>query len=356
MYRLFYVLLICFIQIQAIVTTIDHGNYVTIQSEYGDYKIEEPVLIDLIKSPAFERLKYIHQYGVCRFAREEKQFTRYDHSLGVFVLLRKFGASIEEQIAGLLHDVSHTVFSHVGDVLFNTYFKKYSYQDDIHEWYLKKVGIINILKSYGLETCCTVQAKKRFRMLEQDRPNLCIDRIEYLLRGGLVDNFIMQDDVHKILNDLYFENLQWVFVTKESAKKLADLGLKLSEHIFGSDWNIFIYTQASNALKHAVEIGVLNMDDIHFSTDDVVWQKMAASSDPYLIQELDKITHYKKYYTLGNQNDFDIHLKGKFLCIDPWVEIKDGTQRLREIDLEYACEFNRVKNLIERGWYFKLVN
>ena len=27
-------------------------------------------------------------------------------------ILRKNGASLEEQIAGLLHDVSHTVFSH----------------------------------------------------------------------------------------------------------------------------------------------------------------------------------------------------------------------------------------------------
>lgn len=343
------------LQASAIVNIVDQGTFLTVCSEYGDYKVDEPVLIDLIKSPAFERLKYIHQYGVCRYARQEKQFTRYDHSLGVFVLLRKFDARLEEQIAGLLHDVSHTVFSHVGDLVFNTYFKKYSYQDDIHEWYLKKVGILDLLNSYGLESCCNAKAKKRFRMLEQDKPDLCIDRIEYLLRGGLVDDFIEQKDIDAILQDLSFENLQWFFVTQESARKLADLSLKLSEHIFGSDWNIFIYTQASNALKHAVEVGVLNMDDIHFSIDDIVWRKMQQSSDEFLKQSIDTIIHYQKYFKLSTADDYDMHFKGKFLGVDPWVETDCGLQRLSEIDKDYASEFKRVKGSIENGWYFKLI-
>jgi len=48
--------------------------------------------------------------------------TRFDHSVGVMLLIRKLGAGsspasalLKEQVAALLHDVSHTAFSHVID-------------------------------------------------------------------------------------------------------------------------------------------------------------------------------------------------------------------------------------------------
>src|SRR3989344_5458970 len=96
---------------------------------YGRYKITEAVLIDLINSKALQRLKGIHQAGAWNLHYSfKKSFTRYDHSLGVMLLLRKFGASIEEQIHGLLHDISHTAFSHVADFVFNKQTSQ-TYQD-----------------------------------------------------------------------------------------------------------------------------------------------------------------------------------------------------------------------------------
>ena len=39
------------------------------------------------------------------------------------LLIKKLGGSVEEQIAGLLHDVSHTAFSHVIDYVFDNKMK-----------------------------------------------------------------------------------------------------------------------------------------------------------------------------------------------------------------------------------------
>lgn len=343
------------ISLGAVVQVVEQDKALLVKTEYGDYFVAEPVLVDLIKSPAFKRLQHIHQYGVCRYVRPEKQFTRYEHCLGVFVLLRHYGASLDEQIAGLLHDVSHTVFSHVGDFVFNKYYNTYSYQDDIHEWYLQKVGIMDILQKYGFGACCSEHAKKSQRMLEQDKPNLCMDRIEYLLRGGLADDLISQDDVKPILDDLYFENQQWVFKHADKAKQLALVSLWLSENIFGTPWNLFIYTHASEALLRAVDLKLMSVDDIHFSVDDVVWQQLNAADDALIKQSLDKVIHYKNYYKISNALDYDLHFTGKCLGVDPWVEVEDGVQRLSAVDAGYGAEYKRVHALLANGWYLKLV-
>ena len=114
----------------------------TILTFYGVLEVEEPVLLELIDSQAFQRLKSIHQYGVSYYTTHREEYTRYDHSLGVFAILRLKNASLEEQIAGLLHDVSHTVFSHVGDWIF----QENEYQDLIHSDFLERYGLGDILR------------------------------------------------------------------------------------------------------------------------------------------------------------------------------------------------------------------
>jgi hypothetical protein len=84
-----------------------YNNHMIINDKiYGKVKIEEPVLLKLLKSPSVLRLKNISQFGVPDLYYHFKNYSRYEHSVGVMILLRKLGATLEEQVAGLLHDVS----------------------------------------------------------------------------------------------------------------------------------------------------------------------------------------------------------------------------------------------------------
>src|SRR5205823_11476012 len=85
---------------------------------YGDVTIDDPRLLALIACPTFQRLKGIRQAGPSAFAFPFKTVTRYEHSLGVYWLLRRLDADLREQVAGLLHDISHTAFSHAVDFVF----------------------------------------------------------------------------------------------------------------------------------------------------------------------------------------------------------------------------------------------
>lgn len=73
---------------------------------YGEIKINEPILLKLLGSPSILRLKKISQCGVPDRYYHLKNYSRYEHSVGAMILLRKLGATLEEQVAGLLHDVS----------------------------------------------------------------------------------------------------------------------------------------------------------------------------------------------------------------------------------------------------------
>src|SRR4030042_1344956 len=119
-------------------------------SVYGSIILDDPVLLELIRSPSVQRLKDISQYGIPDPYYHMKNFSRYEHSLGVMVLLRNLAASVEEQVAGLLHDVSHLAFSHVIDFLYGQGKKGVEdHQDSIHTAYIRETEIPAILKKHG---------------------------------------------------------------------------------------------------------------------------------------------------------------------------------------------------------------
>lgn len=86
---------------------------------YGKIEVNEPVLVEIINSYELQRLKEISMAGYYPGCPEfnNPEYNRYNHSVGVLLLLRRYGASLAEQIAGLIHDVSHSAFSHTIDYI-----------------------------------------------------------------------------------------------------------------------------------------------------------------------------------------------------------------------------------------------
>ncbi|MFH0898970.1 MAG: HD domain-containing protein, partial [bacterium] len=213
-----------------------------IKTLYGTFEIDDHLVLELLNCSTMQRLKKVHQYGVRSYITGHGlQYTRYDHSVGVWALLKRFKASRKEQIAGLLHDVSHTVFSHVGDFVFRKKERKDAYQDDIHENFLKQTPIPNILKLHGLELADVLNTEGRFKMLDQEYPDLCIDRLEYNLQGGLLKGLLTKNDIEVILNDIVFKNGQWYFCSPEVAHKFARVSIDLMVGEWGSPEYCLIY-------------------------------------------------------------------------------------------------------------------
>jgi HD superfamily phosphohydrolase len=312
-----------------------------INTIYRNFTVTEPVLIELLHSPVMERIKHIRQAGTLDYVIKQKHtYTRYEHCVGVWALLRMYGATLEEQIAGLLHDASHTVFSHVGDVLFNHHSEQSSYQDDIHEWYLKQQNVDVLLARHNITLDSVLHKSGAHTMLEQDLPNICADRLEYNLQAGLLTDLLTHDDIATILNDLRYDNGQWFFTTTESAKKLALVSLFNTEHVWSSPANQCVYTWTAHALRRALDIELLTSDDIHFSTDPIVWDKLWISNDEIIANCLKNIVNCQEPAEEQNES---APLSGKFRGLDPFIQEDNQLKRLTTLDNEYCKEYNRIK-------------
>lgn len=321
-----------------------------IPSIYGIIPIEDPLAIDLIQHLTFQRLKGIHQYGVVPFILKTESYNRFDHSLGVYWLLKKNGADRLEQIAGLLHDVSHTVFSHVGDYVFQDHYPGSSYQDDIHIWFLKESGLEEVLLKHQLTAEQVYHKNPQFVALDRELPELCADRIEYNLQGGLLRGLIAQEEFAEIVSSISYKNGSWVFQDKKAAAKVGACSLKMTETLWGAPWEAIAYRFAADALKRSFQIGLVTFNEFHFSTDEVVWKKLIGTDDSYIKECVDKMLDIHNAYKLTTKDRAEKVLYLKFRGIDPLIHAPEGTIPLTQIDADYKAEYERVKQVMNQGW------
>lgn len=246
---------------------------------YGHFNITEPVILELLKCPALKRLKDIDQggYGPL-FAKPYKrvgQFghNRFAHSIGVFLLLKKYGAPLEEQIAGLIHDVSHSAFSHCIDyVVDGGDGKEQNHQDNLFKKYLKTTAIPKILKRHGFSLNYIIN-DKNFPLKEKQLPDLCADRIDYSLRTAIIFKEKTPSQIKSILNDLQVKKGKWIFKNRKSAKLYAKLFYKLNKvHYAGVD-SAIMFLAVGDCLKYALDKKYITKTDL-YKNDKIVLEKI----------------------------------------------------------------------------------
>lgn len=318
-------------------------------------EVVEPVLIELIESPAFQRLKNIHQYGVAYYTTHREEYNRYDHSIGVFAILRANNVSLEEQIAGLLHDVSHTAFSHVGDWIFGEENGDKGYQDKIHPIFLEKSGLADILRKHNFTVEDVLPTEELFPALENSLPNLCADRIDYNIQGAYYQGFITKEEAKLVFNDLRFVDRRWVSEDVELMKKVALFSLFMTGDCWGSPTNYMTSRFLADALLRAIHLGLITYDDLHFGTDQVIWDTLLLQEDEIIRKNMEMIKDSALYFSVVEfSDDVDLVIKSKFRGIDPCIKSDLGYVRMTALDEQFAKEYEKTRSMIESGYPIKI--
>lgn len=303
---------------------------------YGKSKIESPLILELINSPSLQRLKEIDQVGYLPlyqkfYPQKIKKITRFDHSLGVFILLKKFGASLKEQVAGLLHDLSHGVFSHAIDYVFKEGSEKnQSFQDDIFEIFLKKSEIPSILLKYDLRLDFILD-KNNFPLLEKELPDLCADRIDYSLRNAICNQEVTKKEINYFFKNLSVENNFWVFKNFQSARRYAKLFFHLNKLYYSGLPTAVMFRTIGDVLKHCLKNGYLKREDL-FLTERVVLEKIRSKlrSDPKLKILFQRMTG--KIKVKNDPKNYDVIVYCKSRIVDPLFKDGNKIKKLSQVD------------------------
>ena len=171
-------------------------------------KPEELMIMELIDTIAFQRLRRIKQLGAASLVFHGAESSRFTHSIGVFCIARKIYQRLieikssfhEDKFvlygAALLHDLGHGPLSHTSEVIFDHNHEQWS-QNLVKNY----SPIKSILKKYDNELpkqiCELFESKQLFSnpLKTLISSEIDCDRLDYLLRDsyntgtkyGLVD-------------------------------------------------------------------------------------------------------------------------------------------------------------------------
>jgi HD superfamily phosphohydrolase len=237
-----------------------------------------PFLREFAEMPQMQRLKQVGMNCGCEYTdfprfRGIGPYSRYDHSVGVALIIWHFTGDVRQTLAGLFHDITTPVFAHVVDFLNGDHVRQESTEEGIEEFLRSADEIRRRLRKYGLVPA-DVSDYHQFPVADNDAPALSADRLEYTL-GNLL-NYGLADigDLRRFYHDLVVGTdeqgrPELVFRTPETAADFAAASLKTSV-VYVADEDRFAMETLALLLREAIERGVLTRKDLWGTEPEVI--------------------------------------------------------------------------------------
>ena len=318
---------------------------------YGSVTIDEPVLVDLIHSQAVQRLHGVLQHGITGLIGLTEPITRFEHSLGAMLIVRRLGGSVPEQIAALLHDVSHTAFSHVIDHVLGSPDDQ-SYHDEMKEAYMATTDLPEILARHAYDWTNFV-AEDKFPLLEQPSPRLCADRIDYFLRdcGGL--GLATQGDIDRAVGHLLVANGRIVLDDLNMARWFGDTYIQADDASWSNFREVGLYELTAKAIRRGLAVNAITQDDF-WQTDKVLWQKLHAHPDVELQELLRLVSPETEFVWDEAAPTFTVSTKLR--AIDPDVWLNGELRPLSTLDADFAARRSAYLSRKQGAWPMRVVD
>lgn len=316
---------------------------------YGDFEIEN-VLEELILSKPMQRLKGIHQGGASYLVNSQWNVTRFEHSVGVLLLIKQLGGSLEEQIAGLLHDVSHTAFSHVIDFVLENNAEEY--HEEIFMDVIKESEIPIILNKYNYNYEHLLLNNAKWNLLERPAPELCADRVDYTLRDMYVYGQVSLEEIQKFLNDIIIYQGKMCLQSIELAEWFVKTYYQEVLDFFTNPLNIYAYNKLAQTLKLSLEKKIITLTDF-LKEDHELIERLQSSNDRQ-VESLLKQLHPNVKVRV-DQKEFDIHQKNKTRLIDPALYLHNKIIRASELSEDVRKMNASAKEKFQQGVFVEIL-
>jgi len=160
---------------------------------------EGKLIVGLIDTPEFQRLRRIRQLGLAYFAYQAAEHSRFTHSLGAYHLATRMVAKLRltyaipdevqtaVRVAALLHDIGHGPFSHVIESILDFHHEDFTIAAVLSD----ETEVGRLLQKFSPrladDVASIIRGDFHPRALAQlVSSQLDVDRMDYLLRDSLM--------------------------------------------------------------------------------------------------------------------------------------------------------------------------
>lgn len=318
-----------------------------------DYNIEQyfkilspdyPDFLDkYINLPLLQRLKGIGLLCGTDWTALYKNrlyYSRLDHSKGVALIIWHFTHDKAQTIAGLLHDVSTPVFSHVSDFRKGDALTQTATEAPNAAMIRNDAQLLKLLTNDGL-TVEQVEDYHQYPIADNEIPQLSADRLEYMYPSGMaLDGSWTMEEIARTYNDIS------VLTDENGQMELGFNHLEIAEeycehfcmigHILQLNENKLTLHLLGQVMNIAVSEGVLQEDDFMTLSESEIIKKIKQAGLSPLSQKLfntfEKMTKIEHTNEALLENDyFCINLKVKQRYINPLVKVDGKISRLYDV-------------------------
>ena len=290
-------------------------------------------------------------------------YSRLDHSVGVALIIWNFTKEKTQTIAGLLHDVSTTVFSHVSDFRKGDALTQTSTEEPTTKMILSDSALCKLMESDGIEPKDVVDYHI-YPIADNEIPALSADRLEYMYPSGLaLDGSWTFEEIAKTYNNLTIlkneENKDELgFKTIEMAelycKKFCMIG-----HILQLNENKLCLQLLSQIMTKAVELNVLQEEDFMTLSESKIIEKIESfiSKKTFSLEEQKFATMYNTFrkmtkvehtsQKLPEDEYFCVSLKVKQRYINPLVKVGTNSQQAKRLSEVSDFANKLIKDFLE---------
>ena len=220
----------------------------------------EPLLIQIIDTLEFQRLRNIKQLGICYYVFSGASHNRFEHSLGVCFLAGELLEKIRYKqpelkitnrqillikVAGLIHDIGHGCFSHFFD---NHFIKSYKLDDCKNKTHEERGCVMfhEMIKKYKLDISeeeynfikelINPENNKNYlyQIISNNKNGIDCDKFDYLLRDTYNIGLPYSFDYYRFVNNVQIidNNLCFSYKLYDDIYDLFNLRLRLHKQIY----------------------------------------------------------------------------------------------------------------------------
>ena len=292
-------------------------------------------------------------------------YSRLDHSKGVALIVWHFTHDKAQTIAGLLHDISTPVFSHVSDFRKGDALTQTATEEPTALIIREAVELGKLLAEDGLTTA-QVEDYHIYPIADNEIPQLSADRLEYMFPSGMaLDGSWTMEEIRLCYNDLT------ILKNEDGADELGFRTLEIAElycehfcmigHILQLNENKLALHMLGQIMNMAEKAGVLSDDDFMRLSEREVMEKLNRHCEAQPKQSIaeDKLSRYYRTFRtmtkiehtnqpLPESDYFCVNLKVKQRYINPLVVSTSPSTPLRDRSTTRLSEVSeKARRIIE---------